>query len=171
MLWRRLLKSKVGNNDHFNNNYFANLEKSHLEVIINKSKNELQDFIEFTNNLRNNVAQEIPNEDILWYIENLKSIISKCEEAFKTINLNAASSLESSSQIIGDHTYDISEIFPYNVFFASENSTKDSSKYKAKLIYIIWSIQSCISISFPNFQSFKLENRSFFLNLWASILN
>ena len=57
--------------------------------------------------------------DIMWYIDRLKLMISECEAV-----LAKRSQLQDNSKnmkFVNDHTYDIEEIFPYNIFFANED--------------------------------------------------
>ena len=158
LLWKRIIKAQAGTDENYTANYFISLEKSHLEVIISKAKNELLDFVNLYETLKNNEHQESFIESLAWYIENLKSIIIKWEDALKEINSHEYVNPESSRPTVNDHTYDISEIFPYNIFFASEKLDKEEIMYVFSLMILLSLFFLCLFYYF--FLNNYLENVS-----------
>ena len=107
-------------NKIYSSNYFSSLEQVHIERIVNKTKNELELYIKLTNNSKDDTLSPEVNEDVQWYIERLKSIINEWEEILFSLSSNPNNS-NKNKQYVSDHTYDISEIFPYSVFLANED--------------------------------------------------
>ena len=107
-------------NKIYSSNYFSSLEQVHIERIVNKTKNELELYTKLTNNSKDDTLSPEANADAQWYTERLKSIINEWEEILFSLSTNPNSSIKN-KQYVTDHTYDISEIFPYSVFLANED--------------------------------------------------
>jgi len=102
------------------NNYFASLEHEHLESFIEKTQNEIEIYKEIIENPKYGNIYQSAKDDLCWYIERLTSKLQELEE-ISAANSTLSQEAIKSKCFVGDHTYDISEIYPYSYFLANEN--------------------------------------------------
>lgn len=114
-------RSVGGVEEAYSSNYFDNLEDDHLEVFTKKTASELSIYKSILDSpLYENANKDVQN-DIVWYIARLEAKLGELETVQKGRQEKGA---PVARLYVSDHTYDISEIYPYSYFLENENLLK-----------------------------------------------